>query len=234
MDLHKINLSQYFNKFQFGTTHSTGLRNPSLYELYGSDSTGYSGNLNLKPEKAKSNEIFGKLKFSKNLLFSLTMFKTNIYDHVEYENKSYKNNSTKIDLNQSGIESGITWKKENQKLTLFGTSLSSKKTDGSDQLRRPEKKFGLNYDNKFFSNLFGEMKISANYQHYGKHWDTHSSNWTTILMDSTDIANLRLSKKIFGQNWSLNINNMFDEGYQRPHGYMQNGRQIRFGFERKY
>ena len=32
-------------------TYSTGLRNPSLYELYGTDSVGYSGNSNLKPEK---------------------------------------------------------------------------------------------------------------------------------------------------------------------------------------
>ena len=28
-----------------------GLRNPTLYEMFGTDSYGYSGNRNLKPEK---------------------------------------------------------------------------------------------------------------------------------------------------------------------------------------
>ena len=30
---------------------------------------------------------------------------------------------------------------------------------------------------------------------------------------------------------SFNISNLLDEAYQRPYGYSQNGRQIRFGFK---
>ena len=41
---YKINFIQILGKFKFGATHSTGLRNPSLYELYGSDSFGIGGN----------------------------------------------------------------------------------------------------------------------------------------------------------------------------------------------
>ena len=43
-------LSQNLNK-HFGTTHTTGFRNPSLYELYGSD-IWYSRECKLNPEKA--------------------------------------------------------------------------------------------------------------------------------------------------------------------------------------
>ena len=32
---------------------STGLRNPTLYELYGTDNYGITGNINLNPEKVK-------------------------------------------------------------------------------------------------------------------------------------------------------------------------------------
>ena len=53
-------------------------------------------------------------------------------------------------------------------------------------------------------------------------------------MDSTDIINLALIKNFLGQEFSINITNLFDEGYQRPHGYTQDGRKIRFGFAKKY
>ena len=33
---------------------------------------------------------------------------------------------------------------------------------------------------------------------------------------------------------SLNNANIFNEGYHRPHGYTQEGRQINFGFRKKY
>ena len=35
----------------------TGLRNPTLYELFGTDNFGYSGNRDLNAEKSLTNEI---------------------------------------------------------------------------------------------------------------------------------------------------------------------------------
>ncbi len=231
---HKINITQFINKFKFGFTHSTGLRNPSLYELYGTDNWGDSGNLNLNPEKSKSNEVFGEYSFAENFSISLVGFRSNIFNHVEYKNNQYVNNSTKTDLNQSGVESKIDWKKEGQKISIFVNSLSSKKKNGLDQLRRPEKTYGAKYEKDLSTDYFGPLKLRAKYQHYGKHWDTHSSNWSTILMDSTDIADLSFLKKIKGYDLSLNITNLFDENFQRPHGYTHNGREIKFGFSKKY
>ena len=63
---YKINLSKYFNKFNFSITQSTGLRNPSLYELYGnngrSDAYKHVPNPNANPEKSKTNEL--KIEYS--------------------------------------------------------------------------------------------------------------------------------------------------------------------------
>ena len=53
-------------------------------------------------------------------------------------------------------------------------------------------------------------------------------------MDSNDLIDISLLKKVQGYDWSLNITNLFDEIYQRPHGYTQEGRQIRIGFRKKY
>jgi len=37
-----------------------------------------------------------------------------------------------------------------------------------------------------------------------------------------------------GNHLSLIISNLLNEGYQRPEGYLQDGRQINFGLKRKY
>ena len=232
---HKINITHnIFNNLKVGATHSTGFRNPSLYELYGTDSSGYSGNKELNPEKAKTKEIFGEYNISNNLKISLTGFNTSIYDHVEYKNNKYVNDTSQTDLNQSGVETNISWTGKGQSLSFFGTSLSSKKTNGVDQLRRPDKTYGFLYNKKIISDTIGPFQFNLKYQHYGKHWDTHSTNWSTVLMDSTDILNFSLSKKIGNYNWFLKMSNLLDESYQRPHGYEQEERQFRIGLKRNY
>ena len=52
-ETYKLNFTQIFGKLQLGLTHSTGLRNPTLYELYGTANYGITANINLNPEKHK-------------------------------------------------------------------------------------------------------------------------------------------------------------------------------------
>ena len=53
-------------------------------------------------------------------------------------------------------------------------------------------------------------------------------------MDSTDIVDLSLNKKLGLYDFYINFTNLLDEGYQRPHGYSQNGRLFNFGFKINY
>ena len=62
---YKINFIQILGKFKLNLTHSTGLRNPTLYELYGSDNYGIVGNTNLNPEKSETNELYLEYYFLK-------------------------------------------------------------------------------------------------------------------------------------------------------------------------
>ena len=59
------------------------VRNPSLYELYGSDNYGISGNVNLNPEKSETNELYGEYNFSEKLKFSSTAYRTTVLDQIE-------------------------------------------------------------------------------------------------------------------------------------------------------
>ena len=59
---YKINFTQFFSKFKLGATHSTGLKNASLYELYGN--VGQKKILILrkvKPMRLQLNMIFLKI-----------------------------------------------------------------------------------------------------------------------------------------------------------------------------
>ena len=214
-----------------GMSRMTGLRNPTIYELFGTDNYGYSGNKFLQPEKSYTNQLYVDYNFNKNFVFSLLGYKSSIYEQIEYKNNKYVNNFSQTDLNQSGIDAEINFFNDKNKILLYSSFSSSKKTNGSDQLRRPEKTYGLNFNRKFKNDLFGKFQLNLNYKHYGKHFDTHSTSFSTIEMDSSDIIDIYLRKN-FGQfHVFLNSTNVFDEKYQRPHGYSQEGRLFRFGLK---
>ena len=91
-----------------------GLRNPTLYEMFGSDNFGYSGNRNLKPEKSNTFEIYSKINFNENVNLSLRAFKSNIKNNIEYLNNKYQNDNDNIDLNQSGLNNQLNIKLKNK------------------------------------------------------------------------------------------------------------------------
>lgn len=237
-ETYKINLTQYFKKFDLSYTHSTGLRNPSLYELYGnngrSDLYKHVANPNANPEKSKINEISIKYLFSDSLSFKNTFYRSSISDALLY-NSNYKGGSgytnNKSDLKQDGIESNLIFRNNNHRLKLYNTISSSKQINGDPQLNRPNSTYGVSYDVDIENTFFGPISLNYNYKHYGKSWDYAPS---VSKVDSTDIMNLSLIKQLSFGTFNLNISNLLDEGYQRPYGYSQNDRIIKFGFKSNF
>ena len=227
---YKLDLNKKFNNILFGYSRMTGLRNPTLYELFGTDNFGYSGNRNLKAEKSITDEIYTEFPINKNLDFSTRMFRSNIFNNIEYVSNQYVNDSDNISLNQSGITNELKLRNKNYNFVLYSSFLSSKKENGSDQLRRPEKTYGINFTKKIKTPLYGELDLHLNYNHYGKHFDTHSTSFSTVEIDSTDLIDISISKNISNNSkFFFTISNLFNETYQRPHGYNQEKRNIKFG-----
>ena len=211
-----------------------GLRNPTLYEMFGTDNFGYSGNRDLNPEKSNTYEIYSNLKFNNNFDFKIRAFRSNIKNNIEYISNKYQNDKDNVDLNQSGINSQINYNYNNINLSLYSSFLSSKKENSSDQLRRPEKNYGAIFSRNIFTKYIGDINLDLVYNHYGKHFDTHSTSFSTIEMDSTDLVDIKLSKNGLIGNYFLKISNMMNENYQRPHGYNQEKRRINIGFKKSY
>ena len=67
------------------------------------------------------------------------------------------------------------------------------------------------------------------YNHFGKHFDTHSTSFSTIEMDSIDLVDLKVNKSVFGNNIFIKVTNLLNENYQKPHGYNHENRAIKFG-----
>ena len=226
---YKLNINKDIGKFNLGLSRMTGLRNPTLYELYGTDNFGYSGNNDLKAEKSITNEFSLIYKINNKLLFNSTFFNSKINNNIEYVSNQYVNDTDNIDLKQNGVNSSINFKNKNTNLNLYSSYLNSHKENGSDQLRRPNKNYGLNLSQHLETSLFGDFIFNLSYQHYGKHFDTHSSTFSTIEMDSTDLIDIKLSKSIFDKEIYFKISNLLKENYQRPHGYNQDLRLVKFG-----
>ena len=230
-DSHKLNFEQTLGMSNAGISIMSGLRNPTLYELFGTDNYGYSGNINLQPEKSNSYEIYTNTKINKNFDLKLRAFKSRIRNNIEYIDNQYKNDSDNTDLNQSGLNGNIRYSNKDTSVDLFSSFLSSKKESGADNLRRPRKNYGINIQKKISSHILGNFNMNIFYNHYDKHLDTHSTTFNIIEMDSTDLVDLKIDKKVGKLKYYFKVSNLLKESYQRPHGYNKDMRILKFGLE---
>ena len=226
---YKINFTKFINNFEYNLTHSTGLRNPTLYELYGSDNYGIGGNTGLNPEKSRTNELSINYKILENLSFQSTAYRAKVYDQIETNSAYSKHENKLIDINQEGLENEISLIQNNKFFSFYNIFSKSRKTNGQAQSRRPDLSYGLNYSIKKFPSPIGDIDLNLNYKHTGKFIDWDGS--ANSRQKSTDLLDLSLTKNLFGNIFSLKLSNLFNERYEKPATYKQDGRNIRFGFK---
>ena len=205
-------------------SHSTGLRNPTLYELYGTDNYGIKGNTSIDPEKSKTNELSFNYDLGKNIDLKSTAYKTTIFDRIESNSAYSKHENMKSDINQRGLENSLSLKYNNQTISIFNNFSKSRKDNGQAQNRRPDLSYGANYSTNIKNSLIGEFKVNMNYKYTGNYTD-----WDGVKnskQKSVDLLNLSLNKKIFSNNISLDIKNLLDKSYEKPATYGQDGRRV--------
>ena len=230
---YRLNLTKLINNFTLSLSESTGLRHPDLYVLHGKNPSGsFKSMATTKPETSLTRELSLKYNFFKDVSFQTTAYKGTISDVLNRGTATNGYNEI-IDIKQEGLENSLVFKDNFQKFTLSNTFSKSREGDGTPQLRRPEKQFGIKYSRKFISNFAGPFDLNYDYRHVGKVEDWKNGS-VRAKVDSSDIMNLSISKDLFGNKWSLNILNLTDEAYQRPDTYNQEGRRIGLSFRNKY
>ena len=229
---YKFNFTQILNNAKIGFTNSTGLKNPSLYELYGSSSLGHNGNTEINPEKSETNELFIEYKFLDNFALNSTAYRTRMKDRIKV-NSSWTAYENKIpDTTQEGLESELTYSDLKQNISLLSHFAKSRTDTEGSNLRRPDLSYGFNYIRKIANSKFGIINFNLNYKYIGDHLDwTGSKN---ELVKSVDLMNMSINKDWLGYNFAFNISNLLNERYEKPATYSQNGRQVTFGFKKLY
>ena len=128
-------------------------------------------------------------------------------------------------LNTDGIEFG--YDKDN--FRVFASHLNSKSND-TVSLRRPNWALGFMHT----KDLKNNFSITTNYKYKGKHLDVHNANWSTISMPETHLLDLNLGYNYHGIDFGVSLLNLFDEDYESPHGFSQEGRKFTLGFNKSF
>ena len=191
-ETYKVNFSQQLGKINLNGSHTTGLRNPTLYELYGTDNYGIKGNTNLDPEKSKTNEVTLNYIFDEKISLKSTAYKTTIFDRIESNAAYTQHENMKTDINQEGLENSISFKSDNQMFSLFNNFSKSRKDTGQAQNRRPDLSYGANYFKKIRKSPIGEVIMNVNYKHTGKYTDWDGSK--NSVQESVDLVDLSIKK----------------------------------------
>ncbi len=224
---YKINFTQILGQFKIRATHSTGLKNASLYEFYGN-----GGDTNINPEKSETNEIFAEYNFSKNIIFSSTAYRTRMKDRIKIKSdwSGYENKIP--DTTQEGLENKITFLGDNQHISINSHFAKSRTATGEANSRRPDLSYGIDYSKKFNLPEYGPFNLDISHRYIGDHIDwTGSAN---TFVKSVDLVEMSIKKKIYNSVISLNFTNLLNERYEKPGTYSQDGRQLSFGFLKSY
>lgn len=229
---YKLNFEQTKNQFKFGVTHSTGLRNPSLYELYGSDNYGIRGNTKLNPEKSETNELYGEYNFSNIIKFKSTAYRAKVFDRIESNAAYTMHENDLIDINQEGLESEFIFRGNKRKISIYSNFSKSRKANGQAQNRRPDLSYGANYSKKIDTSIYGPFNLNLIYKHTGQYIDYDGSK--NSRQKSTDLVDLSINKSWLKNILSINLTNLLNERYEKPATYSQDGRQLKIGFSRNY
>ena len=224
---YKINFTQFLGGLKLGATHSTGLKNASLYELYGN-----TGQKHINPETSETNEITGEFNFSENIKLSSTAYRTRMKDRIKIKSdwSAYENKVP--DTTQEGLENEIKWLRNDQSISLVSHFAKSRSDTGGPNSRRPDLSYGIDYSTKFFLPKYGSYDLDLSHRYIGEHIDwTGSKN---SFVKSVDLLDMSIRKNWYGNIISINFTNLLNERYEKPGTYSQDGRMVNFGFRKAY
>ncbi len=230
-----------YNTYRFGTTYeitddlklkgnySTAVKTPTLYELYGADNFGYSGNSNLQPEESETIDFGFEYQINDKMDMDLVYFTTDLDNMITYGNSTYSNATGTS--NRHGAELKMNSSIDENFYVRSGTTFTiAQDSDDKQVTRRPKWNWftGIDYKKDKVTN-------TLEWIYTGKHLDIDSQTYATIEKPAVDIINFHTKYEINeSSDFILSVNNLTDVDYERPDGYAQDGRNFLLTFKIKY
>ena len=203
---------------------NTGFRAPTLYEMYGADNFGYTGNPNLEEERAQTYEV-GMVSQYKDEWGSMdskfVIFSTEINNMIEYANSTYTNTSGKSTM--QGWELHNTQQYDDTTINFSITSVHAQDSNNTQLTRRPQYSATIGME----QSVTDKLTLWYDWNYYGSHKDIHPSSFATVDREVQHYTDVGFAYKINNDTSVLGtVNNVTDLTYERPMGYSQPGREF--------
>ncbi|WP_343565161.1 TonB-dependent receptor plug domain-containing protein [Kiloniella sp. b19] len=204
---------------RFHSSYGTGVKNPSLTELFGFTGT-FVGNPDLEPEKSKSWD-FGVEQgfFEDRLVVDLTYFNSRVTNLIT------GSGNTAVNLSGTSPAQGIEVSADaevldNLNLIASYTYTNAETADGTEQVRRPRHIASLNVNYRF---LEDRANVNLGIDYNGDQKDTRFSPTfarSIVGLDSYTLVNVNATYDIH-ENVQLFARgeNLLNEDYEEVFGY---------------
>jgi vitamin B12 transporter len=224
---------------QLRAAAGSGIKNPSIFELFGFDPDSFMGNPNLQPERSEGWEVGLDRAFAAGrLLIGLTYFDSTLRDEIftTFTPPTFvaapRNRATRS--TQNGVELSLNARiGEAWSIAAAYTDLNAKE-NGSEEMRRPPRLASLNVGWRTPSNRAG-LNLTVRYN-----GETLDSNFTgigpaNITLDEYTLVNLAADFNL-DQRTQLygRIENLLDEDYEEVFTFRAPGRAAYAGVRLKF
>ena len=203
--------------------HNTGFKAPTLYEMYGADNYGYSGNPNLEEERSQTSEVGLLARYADEefmLDSKFVVFSTEIDNMITYGNSTYSNADGRSTM--QGWEFQNTQQMMDTKIKVGVTSVHSQDANDSELLRRPDlsANIGVEHD------VNNKLTLWYDWNYYGEHKDLNPTTYATVLREEQHTTDVGVKYQLSANTTITGtVNNITDLEYSRPMGYTQPGRE---------
>ena len=203
--------------------HNTGFKAPTLYEMYGADNYGYSGNPNLEEERSQTSEVGLLARYADEefmLDSKFVVFSTEIDNMITYGNSTYSNADGRSTM--QGWEFQNTQQMMDTKIKVGVTSVHSQDANDSELLRRPDlsANIGIEHD------VNNKLTLWYDWNYYGEHKDLNPTTYATVLREEQHTTDVGVKYQLSANSTITGtVNNITDLEYSRPMGYTQPGRE---------
>jgi vitamin B12 transporter len=199
-------------------------RAPSLGELY----YPYSGNVLLRPERARSGELGVALPVGGVSAVQLVGFSNRVSDLIDFDYATYRYDNI-AHAAQDGLEASYVRRdRGGRTLRLSVTWLDARDGDGQPLLRRARWTGSATLDSPLFLSASGELSIVW----VGARPDLDPVTFARVDQGGFVTADLALRAPLgSGVALRLRVVNLADRAYQEVRGYPAPGRRIMAGVE---
>jgi vitamin B12 transporter len=192
----------------------TGIKNPTLRELFGSTPT-FTGNANLRPEENSTWDLGAEYHFeSINGYVDLTYFHTDVDNLIVGSGMTSVNQPS--DSRIKGLElSAVLKPTKNLRFNASYTYTDTDDGNGNELVRRAKHIASIN-SSYLFPN--GKTRLTGGVQYNGKQDDFEFDaffNRTQVTLSDYTLVNLALSHEVSDQvEFFARVDNLFDEEYE--------------------